>query len=42
MLRDDLFSDSVIGLRFEPSLSLLDTLQTSFRAASAFFLQAFT
>jgi hypothetical protein len=35
MLRDDLFGDDVIGLRFQPSLSLLDALQTSFRAASA-------
>src|SRR5579859_7091464 len=38
----DLFSDNVVCLRLQPSLSLLDASQTTFRAASAFFLQAFT
>src|SRR5260370_30737100 len=42
VLLDDLFGYDVIGLQFQPSLSLLDPLQTTFRAASAFFLQAFT
>ena len=41
VLRDDLFGDAVIGLPFQPSLSLLDALQAEFRATSAFFLQAF-
>ena len=41
-LFDDLFGDEVIGCRFEPSLSLLDASQASFRATSAFFLQAFS
>ena len=41
MLLDDLFGDGVIGLQFQPSLSLLDALQAAFRATSAFFLQAF-
>ena len=40
VLLDDLFGKGVIGVRFEPSLSLLDALQASFRAASAFLLQA--
>jgi hypothetical protein len=41
MLLNDLFGDAMVRLQFQPSLSLLDTLQASFRAASAFVLQAF-
>ena len=41
VLRDDLFGDEVIGLRFEPSLSLLDASQATFRETLAFVLQAF-
>ncbi len=41
VLFDDLFGDGVIGLHFQPSLSLLDPFQTAFRTTSAFFLQAF-
>src|SRR6266487_2087063 len=41
MLFDDLFGDLVVGLHFQPSLSLLDASQPTFRAASAFLLQAF-
>ncbi len=41
VLFDNLCSDGVVGLRFEPSLSSLDPLQPAFRATSAFVLQAF-
>jgi hypothetical protein len=41
MLRDDLFGERVIDSHFEPSLSLLDASEASFRATSAFLLQAF-
>jgi hypothetical protein len=41
VLCDNLFGDAVIGLRFEPSLSLFDASQATFRPTSAFVLQAF-
>ena len=41
VLLDELFGDGVIGLHFQPSLSLLNALQASFCSTSAFFLQAF-
>ena len=41
MVLNDLFGEGVIGVRFEPSLSLLDASHPTFRATSAFFLQAF-
>ena len=41
MVLNDVFGEGVIGLRFEPSLSLLDASHPTFRATSAFFLQAF-
>src|SRR5258708_28740044 len=41
-LCNDLFGDCMICLQFQPSLSLLDPLQSSYRATSAFLLQAFT
>ena len=41
VLLNDLFGDGVVGLQFQPSLSLLDASHQTFRATSAFFLQAF-
>lgn len=41
VLCDDLFGDGMIGLQLQPSLSLLDASQATFRATSAFLLQAF-
>src|SRR5690348_1057777 len=41
VLLDDLVGDAVIGLQFQPSLSLRDLPQPAFRATSAFLLQAF-
>src|SRR6516164_8524428 len=41
MLLDDLFGNGMIGLQLQPSLSLCDALQATFRPASAFLLQAF-
>jgi hypothetical protein len=41
ILLNDVFGEGVIGLRFEPSLSLRNTSHPPFRAASAFLLQAF-
>jgi hypothetical protein len=41
VLLDDLYGDAMVCLSFEPSLSLLDASQATFRATSAFVLQAF-
>jgi hypothetical protein len=41
MLLDDVFGSGMIGLQLQPSLSLCDTLQATFRPASALLLQAF-
>jgi hypothetical protein len=41
MLLHDLFGEGMIGLQFEPSLSLFNASYTTFRATSAFLLQAF-
>ncbi len=41
VLRDDLFGNAMVRLSFQPSLSLLDAPHPTFRATSAFLLQAF-